>query len=163
MAQQMLRKEGHARPNTFTQRYMNAKSEQMLSLYEVEGLSVEEIAEGMTEDVGLVKGFLQGSSKLYQQRVSKGAEEDVSREVAAEAITVLTNIMRQEKEPAGARLKAAIYVREEHFGRNEARARKDSRDTNVGGIVTLFQALNKLQALRQQELEAKYQRQSIAA
>lgn len=126
--------------------------DQLITLYEVSGLGVDEIAGELSLDPGIVRLALAGGSALYRARVENGREVDVSREEAREMMGVLKSMARgHEDAKPGERIKAAIYVNNEYHGRNDVAARAGNGNINVT-IMTLNKHLQQLRAARQAQL-----------
>lgn len=123
-------------------------SETLITHYEVNGLSVEEIALALEMDEGVVRLALQGGSALYKARVESNRELDVSREEAAEMMGIVKNLARGRDDACAAvRLKAAIYANEEYHGRNDSKS-KAGGSTFHTSILTLNQHLQRVRAAR---------------
>lgn len=126
--------------------------QQLITLYEVGGLTVEECAAELGLDVGVARMALAGGSALYRARVENGRETDVSRDEAREMMGIIKNIARgHEDAKPGERLKAAIYANNEYHGRNDAAARTANGSVNVT-ILTLNKHLAALRSARQAAL-----------
>jgi hypothetical protein len=129
--------------------------EQLITLYEVAGCSVEECAEQLGLDPGLARLALQGGSAVYRARVEGGRETDVTRDEAREMVDIIKNIARgrEDAKPAD-RLRAAIYANNEHHGRNDAAARQGAGTTVNVTMLTLNRHLAALRAARQASIGA---------
>ncbi len=132
---------------------MNA--EQILALYETNGLDVDEIVAATGMEIEVVRGFLRGASALYRARVERGAEADVTRDEATEMIQVVKEIARDKTKAPRDRLRAAIYARDEHFGRNDAKSRALGGTMVQNNFVTINNRLREIKELRQQRIRAR--------
>lgn len=127
--------------------------QQLITLYEVSGLTVEECAAQLGLDVGLARLALQGGSALYRARVEGGHETDVSRDEAREMMAIVKDIARgrEDAKPAD-RLRAAIYANNEYHGRNDAAARGGSGTTVNVTLLNLNRHLAQIKAMREATL-----------
>lgn len=126
--------------------------QQLISLYEVGGLGVEDLADQFGLDVGIVRLALAGGSALYRARAETGREIDVTRDEAREMMTVIKGIARgyhDAKVPD--RLKAAIYANNEFHGRNDQVKNGANNSINVN-ILSLNSQLQQLRAARAAQL-----------
>jgi hypothetical protein len=129
--------------------------QQLITLYEVGGLTVEECALELGLDEGVARLALAGGSALYRARVENGRETDVSRDEAKEMMGIIKNFARgREDAKPGDRLRAAIYANNEYHGRNDAAARAGAGGNVNVTILTLNKHLAALRASRQQALGA---------
>ncbi len=120
---------------------------ELVALYEISGLAVDEIAGLMEMDVSVVRLALQGGSSLYRARVENGRECDVSREEAREMMGVVKNLARGAGDaPPAVQLKAAIYAIDEHHGRNDKRV--EAKNTANMNFIQINNHLAKLAAAR---------------
>lgn len=124
--------------------------QQLITLYEVGGLTVEECAAQLGLDAGLARLALQGGSALYRARVEGGRETDVSRDEAREMMAIVKNIARgrEDAKPAD-RLRAAIYTNNEYHGRNDAAARSGNGTTVNVTLLNLNRHLASMRAQRE--------------
>lgn len=132
-------------------------SDQILALYEVNGLDVDEISGACGIESEIVRGYLRGASALYRARVERGAEADVTRDEATEMIGIVKELARSDKVAPRDRLRAAIYTRDEHFGRNDLKARGQGGTMVQNNFLTINSRLREIKELRKARIQARQQ------
>jgi hypothetical protein len=133
---------------------MTIASESIVTLYEVNNLTVEEIAEVESLGVVEVKQLLAQYSRVYRERLVRGngsgsgngkkGEEEITE---AEMLEIMTSLARS-SENDNVRLAAAKYVRDELKGRNDVRADNGPLD-ELQGLHLLNAALRKTRRINQ--------------
>lgn len=122
------------------------KRQQIIGMYELDGLEAEEIARVLDMELEIVRDVLAASSLLFQSRVEGGTEARVTKADVKEAVCIAKELMRDETAGSNVRLKAAMWVVDEGTGRNDAKA-------NVAlsvhaGMLALNDKLRQMRALK---------------
>jgi len=95
---------------------MSGANQSIVTLYEVEGLTPEEIAQAEGWEVAAVKSILMQCSEMYNAKLKNKEEDGFSDQEALAARKVIANIA-QYGEDEHLRLRAAMYVRNDKKGR----------------------------------------------
>jgi hypothetical protein len=141
---------------------MTAADQAIVSLYEVSGLTVEQISETQGYDVISVKACLMTNSILYREAVKQEAEVGFTDTEEQEAKKVIGEIMKDEEVDAHTRLRAAIFVRQDKRGRLDTgkKSLSDIRKVNVT-IIQFNQQLNRATEARQRAMAMPKVREAI--
>lgn len=140
-------------------------NDEIVTMYDELGFSVEEIVAETGYEPGAVKVILADRSTKYNL-VARGSATDDHRKGArpgettdadlAEMTDVIRSIARN-GENDGIRLKAATYLRDDRLGRLDVRKEQDKGSLNIN-VLMLNQGLKKLRAMKsamtQQLIEA---------
>lgn len=97
---------------------MTAINEQIVTAYETNDMSIEEIAEDFDMDDLSVKTVLLQCSTLYRKRARKEPELNFSQDEAAEMKAIMLNVARYAEDP-NLQFRAARYIYDDAKGRND--------------------------------------------
>lgn len=97
---------------------MTAANEQIVALFEDNGISPEQIAGQFGYEVSAVKAILFQNSKLFRKEAKTNDAHKFSDQEAEEMRQIILGIARYSEDDT-LRLKAATYVRDDHLGRKE--------------------------------------------
>jgi hypothetical protein len=121
--------------------------DQILTLYEINALSIDDIAETMDLETAIVIAVLQQHSMLYRSRVNRGAEAMIDDIEQKEMVEIAKEVARDSRVNAATRAKTAIWVFEEGIGRNAERV--NIGKIKLAGAAGAAQSLNNhLRAMR---------------
>jgi len=124
---------------------ISASSQSLVTLFEVEGLSPEQIAQCEDVDLMSVKTILMQYSKKYRELMRKGGEEvkaqlDYTEDEQRDAKDVLHRIMLQ-TEDEHLQYKCATYIRDDGKGRKD-KVKIKGLNLNLTLIQQAFQKAN---------------------
>lgn len=120
--------------------------QQIVAAYENANMSIEDIGENFGLEPRAVEMVLQQDSPEYRKRQREKASdgsEDVSHNDALEMLDIIKSIARchADEGKAGVAMRAAQYVRDEHYGRNNARAQIGNKGNVTINVLDLSSRL----------------------
>lgn len=109
---------------------MTAANMQIVTAYEVNGLTPEQIADLEGYDVGAVKSVLMQFSSAYRKAVKKGEEDGFSEDEEMRARQVIAQLA-QYAEDDNLRFRASKYIRDDKKGRLDVVKKQKGLNINV--------------------------------
>ena len=132
---------------------MTAANQTIITLYELEGLSPEQIAEAEGYELAAVKSILMQFSPVYKQKLKVGEEEGFTDTEEKACRSVIAQIA-QYAEDDHVRLRAAMYVRNDKKGRLDIAKAQQGLNINVTMINEgIAQAIERANASRNRVIE----------
>lgn len=132
---------------------MSGANQSIVTLYEIEGLTPEQIADAEGWELGAVKSILMQCSEMYNAKLKTKEEDGFSDQEALAARKVIANIA-QYGEDEQLRLRAAMYVRNDKKGRLDIAQASKGLNINVTMINAGIQkAIERATASRNRIIE----------
>ena len=123
------------------------KKQQIITLYEVNGIGEEEIAAMLETEIEIVQAVLKAHSALWRSRNGEKGEDLLNDVDKKEALIIMQEIMRDPNVNAGVRSANAWKLYEEAIGRNAERV--NANKATINSITEAAAALNRtLRAMR---------------
>lgn len=132
---------------------MTASNQTIVTLYEENDLTPEQIAETQGFDITAVKAVLMSHSAKYRSLLKNGEEEGFSDDEELRARQVIAQIA-QYAEDDNTRLRAAMYVRNDKKGRLDQLKKTNGLNLNVVMINQFMQkAVQRVEESKQKIIE----------
>lgn len=109
---------------------MTAANQTIVTLYELEGLSPEQIAEAECFELAAVKSVLMQFSRMYKEKMKIGEEEGFTDAEEKACRQVLAQLA-QYSEDDHIRLRAAMYIRNDKKGRLDIAKAQTGLNLNI--------------------------------
>ena len=142
---------------------MSISNQAIVTLYEDNGLTPEQIAEAQQYDVAAVKAVLMAHSVQYRKALRNGEEDGFNNDEELRARQTIAHIA-QYAEDDNLRLRASIYIRNDKKGRLDVAKKTNGLNINITMLNQFIQQASKrVEESKQKVIELTESEQKLLA